>query len=108
MFALLENSGVIWFNTTNSPYVYVLIYPASRTTPIKLSRNVSKTFQASKFNSTIQADRRMLRPCFGFRPAVLKFYGWKIIIIIKLDCKCMSELTITKLKIKCLRVIFLQ
>lgn len=29
-------------------------------------------------NSSIQAGRRMLRPCFGFRPAVLEFYGWKI------------------------------
>ena len=29
-------------------------------------------------NSSIQAGRRMLRPCFGFRPAVLEFYGWNI------------------------------
>ena len=29
-------------------------------------------------NSSIQAGRRMLRPCFGIRPAVLEFYGWKI------------------------------
>ena len=29
-------------------------------------------------NSSIQAGRRMLRPCFGLRPAVLKFYGGKI------------------------------
>lgn len=29
-------------------------------------------------NSSTKAGRCMLRPGFGFRPAVLKFYGWKI------------------------------
>lgn len=49
IFALLVNSGVIWLNTTHATHVHVCIYPATRTTPIELSWNVSKTFQAPKF-----------------------------------------------------------
>ena len=49
IFALLVNSGVIWLDTTHATHVHVCIYPATRTTPIELSWNVSKTFQAPKF-----------------------------------------------------------